>query len=92
MPHKKSKYSPPTPVRVILLCLALLANAGCSDSKRWDSVWEEVQKQNAAPEPIPAEALQDGPPVVDGNTVLFRYQAASDVKKSTSPENSMPGR
>jgi len=68
-------------VQAILFCMALLGNAGCSDSKRWDRVWEEVQKQNASPEPIPAEALQDGPPVVDGNNVLFRYQAAPDVEK-----------
>lgn len=48
-------------------------------SGNWDLVWEGLQ--NTAPASIPSSALEDGPPVVDGASVLFRYHSAPDVKK-----------
>lgn len=63
------------------LCLGFI-QISCSAERKspsgnWDTVWEGVQ--NAAPAPIPPEALEDGPPVVDGREVLFRYRSAPDV-------------
>lgn len=75
------KNSPYSSILLPFLCLALLATADCAESKNWDAAWAEVQKQNAAPNPVPAEALESGSPVQINGRVLFRIQTSPDVKR-----------
>lgn len=41
----------------------------------WDQVWDAVRDPGAWKEEVPAAALEDGPPVREGNRVLFRYRS-----------------
>lgn len=71
---------PSRSIRILLCVPFLLANAGCERTSDWEKTWTAIQEETAAPDAVPPEALEDGPPVVDGHSVLFRYASSPDVK------------
>lgn len=77
----KTKITPYSAALLTLLAVTLIAAAGCVESRDWDAVWAEVQKQNTAPDPVPVQAREDGPPVQVDGRILFRIQTPPDVKR-----------
>jgi hypothetical protein len=69
-----------------LSCVVVLTGAPAKASAKpeaklssWDRVWKVLQAGDF--EPVPAAAAQDGPPVREGNRVLFRFRASAGATK-----------
>jgi hypothetical protein len=65
-------------VRIVLALILAVAGAGRLHAEKegdWEQVWKAVQELGKQEEPVPPEALEDGPPVRIGDRVLFRFHA-----------------
>ena len=72
----------------ILSVLILSVLAACdlrstepASSTPWDQVRLALEEMNKAPAQVPAEAMQDGPPVQQKHRVLFRFKADQENVK-----------
>ncbi|MBE2180351.1 MAG: hypothetical protein IAE97_07755 [Chthoniobacterales bacterium] len=63
---------------VALAFMVVAAGDGLCAPSAWDKVWKAVQEGG---EPVPEAALDEGPPVQEGERVLFRYRPKFGTKK-----------